>query len=101
MNKAKFLTAAALTIAVSLLAGCGEKKIDGATDESFNKSAQSILESLPAEKRLAFVQAVSAGPALGIHEKGETFAQSVNGKTADEVVAYFKKGVQEKTSLKY
>lgn len=101
MNKVKLLTAAALTITMTMLAGCGEKKIDGSTPESFQKSAMSIIESLPDTKKGQFSEKLAMGQAMGIHEKGETFAQSVNGKTADEVIAYVKKGIEEKTTLRY
>lgn len=101
MNKAKVSTVAALTITMAMLAGCGDKKIDGSTSESYQESARSIYESLPDSKKGAFSQAVAMGSALGIHEKGETFPQSVNGKTADEVIAYVNKGIEEKTTLRY
>lgn len=102
MNKAKFLTAAALTIAMTMLAGCGDKKIDGSTTESFQKSSLSMYESISDDlKKGQFSQAVAMGQTIGIHEKGETFAQSVDGKTADEVIAYVKKGIEEKTTLRY
>lgn len=101
MNKVKILTATVLTITISMLAGCGDKKIDGSTSESYDKSTRSVYESLPDNKKGAFSQAVTMGQIMGIHAKGETFAQSVNGKTADEVVAYVNKGIEEKTTLRY
>ena len=101
MNKVKLLTAAALTITMSMLAGCGDKKIEGSTSESYEKSTRSIYESLPDNKKGAFSQASTMGQVMGIHEKGETFAQSVNGKTADEVIAYVNKGIEEKTTFRY
>ncbi|MDP9653514.1 UNVERIFIED_ORG: hypothetical protein J2W87_001423 [Pseudomonas putida] len=101
MNKVKILTAAALTITMTMLAGCGEKKIDGSTPESLQKSTTSIYESLPDSKKGEFAQQYAMGRAMGISDKGKTFAQSVDGKTADEMIAYVKKGIEEKTTLRY
>lgn len=101
MNKVKLLTAAALTITMSLLAGCGEKKIDGSTPESLQKSSTAIYEGLDGIKKGEFAQNFAMGKVMGIHEKDKTFAQSVDGKTADEVIAYVKKGIEEKTTLRY
>ena len=101
MNTAKVLTAAALTMTMAMLAGCGDKKIDGSTKENYEASVRSMYESLPDNKKGAFGQAVTMGSIMGIHEKGETFSQSVNGKTADEVIAYVNKGIEEKTTLRY
>lgn len=101
MNKVKILTAAALTITMAMLAGCGDKKIDGSTPESFQKSAMSMIESLPDTKKGELGQKLAMGQMMGISEKGKTFAQSVNGKTAEEVIAYVNKGIEEKTTLRY
>jgi len=101
VNKVQFLTATALTITMSMLGGCGEKKIDGSTPESFQKSAMSMLESLPDSKKGELGLKLGMGQGMSIHEKGKTFAQSVDGKTADEVIAYVNKGIEEKTTLRY
>jgi len=101
VNTTKVLTATAVTIAMAMLAGCGDKKIDGSSKENYEASAQAMYESLPDNKKGAFSQAVTMGPIMGIHEKGETFPQSVNGKTAEEVIAYVNKGIEEKTTLRY
>jgi hypothetical protein len=101
VNKVKFLTASALAITMTMLAGCGEKKIDGSTDESLQKSSMSIYEGLDGIKKGQFAEKFAMGRAMGIHEKGKTFAQSVDGKTADEVIAYVNKGLEEKTTLRY
>lgn len=99
MNKAKLIAAAALSISMALLAGCGDKKMDGSSDASFQKSAKAIYESLPDDKKSRFGMALVQGQAIGIHAKGQTFAQALDGKTADEVVAFVNKGIEEKTTL--
>lgn len=95
MIKAKFLGVAALTIALGMLAGCGEKKIDGSSEESFRKSAQAMMESLPDEKRGGFSSAIGQAMALGIKDKGKTLGQSLDGKNAEEVTTYVKAGIDE------
>ena len=95
MKKVKFLCVAALTIAQGMLAGCGEKKIDGSSEESFRKSAQAMAESLPAEKQAGFSVAIGQAMALGIKDKGKTLGQSLDGKNAEEVTTYVKAGMDE------
>lgn len=101
MNKAKFVSAAALCLSMSLLVGCGDKKVDGSSQESFSKSVQSVAESLPDAKKQQFAIALVQGQTIGIHAKGQTFAQAVDGKTADEVIVFVKQGIEEKTTLKW
>ncbi|WP_158682559.1 DUF6694 family lipoprotein [Pseudomonas sp. XWY-1] len=101
MNKAKLIAAAGLAISMALLAGCGDKKIDGSSDANFQKSAKAIYDSLPDEKKASFGMALAQGQALGIHEKGQSFAQALDGKTADEAIAFIKAGVKEKTTFKW
>lgn len=100
MKKVKFLGVAALTLALGMLAGCGEKKIDGSSDESFRKSAQAMMESLPAEKRGEFSASMAQAMALRIAENGKTVAQSLDGKNAEEVNVYVKNGVDNMLSGK-
>lgn len=95
MKQVKFLGLAALTLALGMLAGCGEKKIDGSSEESFRKSAQAMMESLPDDKKGGFSSAVGQAMALGIKDKGKTLAQSLDGKNAAEVTAYVEAGVDE------
>lgn len=101
MNKAKIIAAAALSISMALLAGCGDKKVDGSSDANFQSSAKAIYESLPAEKKNEFGMAIVQGQAIGIHAKGQTFAQALDGKTADEVIEFVNKGIEEKTTLRW
>ncbi|WP_267268509.1 DUF6694 family lipoprotein [Pseudomonas protegens] len=85
-------------VAVALLAGCGEKKIDGATEESFKKSIGAVSESLPAEKRDQFKQDVILLSMKGIDLAGvmsgkqtpqsvlDTARQEMDGKTAAQIM---------------
>lgn len=95
MKQVKFLGVAALTLALGMLAGCGEKKIDGSSEESFRKSAQAMMESLPDDKKGGFSSAVAQAMALGIKDKGKTLGQSLDGKNAEEVTAYVKAGMDD------
>lgn len=99
MNKVNFLTAAALTITMTMLAGCGDKKIDGSSDESLQESAKVMFESLPDNQKNQFVKAITMGKIMGISEKGKTFAASIDGKNAEEVIDYVNKGIAKKTTL--
>lgn len=100
MSKARLIATATLSISMSLLAGCGDKKMDGSSDASFQKTAKAIYESLPDDKKGKFGMAIIQGQAIGIHAKGQTFAQALDGKTADEVIDFVNKGVEEKTTLR-
>lgn len=99
MNQAKLIAAAAVAISIALLAGCGDKKMDGSSEVNFQKSAKAIYESLPDEKKAQFGMALVQGQAIGIHAKGQSFAQALDGKTSDEVVEFVRKGIEEKTTL--
>jgi hypothetical protein len=96
VKKVKFLGVAALTIALGMLAGCGEKKIDGSSYESFGESVQAMIKSLPADQQAEFSSTVKEALALGIAEEGKSFAQSVDGKNAEELLAYAKAGIEKK-----
>lgn len=97
MKKAKFLSVAGLTIALGLLAGCTDKKIDGSSDENFKKSAQAVLESLPDDKKSMFSAALMRGKTLKLRDEGKSFAQSLDGKTGEEVIAYVVEGQNRKS----
>lgn len=101
MNKAKFVSAAVLCLSMAILAGCGDKKIDSSSDATYQKSAKAIYESLPDDKKGRFAMALVQGQAMGIHARGQTFGQALDGKTADEVIDFVNKGVEEKTTLKW
>ena len=101
MKKAKLIAAAALSISMAMLAGCGDKKIDGSSDANFQKSAKAIYESLPDDKKGKFGMALVQGQAVGIHAKNQSFAQALDGKTADEVIEFINKGIEEKTTLRW
>lgn len=101
MKKVNFVSAIALCATLALLSGCGEKKIDGSSEESFMKSAQAMSESLPDSKKVAFGMSIAQGQAIGIHAKGQTFAQALDGKTADEVIEFVRQGIKEKTTLRW
>lgn len=66
---------------IALLVGCGEKKIDGATEESFKKSIGSVSESLPAERREQFKQDV-----ILLSMKGIDLASVMSGKQTSQGV---------------
>lgn len=83
---------------VALLAGCGDKKIDGSTEDTFKKSIGAVSESLPEGKREQFKQDVillsMKGLDLGGVMSGKQTPQSVldtarldmNGKTAVQIM---------------
>lgn len=98
MKQVKFFGVAALTVALGMLAGCGEKKIDGSSYESFGESVQAMMKSLPADKQREFSSTVTEAMGLGVAEEGKSFAQSVDGKNAEELMAYAKAGIEKKNS---
>ncbi|MEM5511462.1 DUF6694 family lipoprotein [Pseudoalteromonas sp. AS84] len=86
-----------LLVGMSLLVGCGEKKVDSTTDESLKTSITSIKESLTEEKKVEFEKAVkvlafsdvgnifkAAANADGIKSK---MKEKLNGKTADQIIS--------------
>lgn len=91
----------AFVLALILLAGCSEPRIDASTDESLRVSAEKVRDSLPEEKRVEFMSALSvlalkgldfeglmSGRANSSVEKFETdYINLIDGKTADEVIA--------------
>ncbi|MEI8664950.1 hypothetical protein P4S81_08550 [Pseudoalteromonas sp. B28] len=86
-----------LLIGISLLIGCGEKKIDSTTDDSLKASITSIKESLTENKKVEFEKAVkilafsdvenifqvTSNPD-GIKNK---MKEKLDGKTADQIIA--------------
>lgn len=82
-----------LAIAVSLM-GCGDPKIDGSDKQSFEKSVQAILESLPKEQRDGFradlgianllaMKGLSTGD--GVADINMQVLKSLHGKSASEI----------------
>ncbi|WP_231421717.1 DUF6694 family lipoprotein [Pseudomonas sp. Leaf59] len=65
----------------TLLVGCGDKKIDGATEDSFKKSMSAVSESLPADKRDQFKQDV-----ILLSMKGIDLASVMSGKQTSQSV---------------
>ena len=88
---------AALCVAVAL-AGCGEPKLDGSSDEAMKASIQKITEQLSPEKRTKFQEALTLVVFQGLDfkavMKGDVTAEdiagnamaSLSGKTADELI---------------
>ncbi len=83
-----------------MLAGCGEPTVDASSQEAMKASAETILEQLPEEKKVEFQQAfagivVMVGMKAAFQGKDEAAVQdamseAVDGKTADEIIAYAK-----------
>ncbi|MEY8214250.1 MAG: hypothetical protein RPR97_07165 [Colwellia sp.] len=86
-----------LLVGISLLVGCGEKKVDSTSDESLKISISTIKESLTEQKKEEFEKAVkviafsgvtnlfqAAANAEGLQQK---MKEKLNGKTADEIIA--------------
>jgi len=84
-------------IIVAVLTGCGEKKVDSSSDESFKKSIENVKGSLSDDKKKEFEEAVQA---IMFSEMGNIFQAAVNpegmqrniidkldGKTADEIIS--------------
>lgn len=95
-----------LLVILVLTAGCGEKKVDSSSDESFIRSIESVKTSLSEEKKKEFEEAVQA---IAFSEIGNIFEVAVNpegiqikikdnldGKTADEIIAEGKRIIIER-----
>jgi len=87
----------AMLILVTLVAGCGDKKVDSSTDETLKSSIEAVKSSLNEEKKKEFEDAIQA---LAFSEIGNIFEAAanpdgmqrkikdkLNGKTADEIIA--------------
>jgi hypothetical protein len=91
----------AMLVAASLaVSGCSKPTIDASTDETMKASSQKVRESLPEAKRTEFDEAIqilafskidlSSLMASGASGAGTIEAKvkdSLNGKTADEIIA--------------
>lgn len=88
-----------LAVAVVLIAGCSDPKIDASSDESMKASVPKVRESLPASERKDFDDAMKVLAFSQIDMKG-LFTQgaaggnlegkvrdSLNGKTGEQVIA--------------
>ncbi|MDD2038720.1 hypothetical protein NP572_19655 [Pseudomonas putida] len=69
-----------------LLAGCGDDKIDGSTEAKFTSSLTDISQNIEMSKKAAFDEAVSFIETQFGKDRA-SYAQALNGKDADEVVA--------------
>ncbi len=89
-----------LAIALALLAGCSDPKIDASSDESMKASMQKVRESLPESKRKEFDEAMKvlafsqidmkdlfAQGAAGVGNLEGKVRESLNGKTGGQVIA--------------
>lgn len=75
-----------LAASFALLAGCGEDKIDGSTEAKFTSSLNAISQNIEMSKKAAFDDAV-AFIETQFGKDRASYAQALNGKDADEVVA--------------
>jgi len=86
-----------MLILVTLVAGCGDKKVDSSTDETLKSSIEAVKSSLSEEKKKEFEDAIQA---LAFSEIGNIFEAAanpdgmqrkikdkLNGKTADEIIS--------------
>jgi hypothetical protein len=86
-----------LLVGISLLVGCGEKKVDSTSDESLKTSISTIKESLTEQKKEEFEKAVKVLAFSGVTNIFQAAAnpdgvqqkmkEKLNGKTADEIIA--------------
>ncbi len=94
--KSRYLMAAIVTV---FLAGCGEPKLDGSSEEALKASVENLSAKLDPTKRAEFEEAMQvvafSQMNLGAILKGEQSPDSVahkmfgelDGRTADEVIA--------------
>lgn len=100
----KLLKIILLAFTLSLLAACGQPKVDGSSDEAMKKSIEKIGKSLSEDEKKKFQQAVVAiafseamsGMDMGKMMRGESpdpeemqakVREKLNGKTAQEIIA--------------
>jgi hypothetical protein len=86
-----------LLVGISLLVGCGEKKVDSTSDESLKTSISTIKESLTEQKKEEFEKAVKILAFSGVTNLFQAAAnpgglqqkmkEKLNGKTADEIIS--------------
>ncbi|SIQ37086.1 DUF6694 family lipoprotein [Aquipseudomonas alcaligenes] len=88
-----------LIVCATMIAACGEPKIDGSSEEAFTASVAKVAESMPPEKREQFQKAVKVvafsqinmGDMLSGKANAETVKSdmytSLSGKSGDEVIA--------------
>lgn len=75
-----------LAASFALLAGCGDDKIDGTTEAKFTSSLNDISHNIEIAKKADFDDAV-AFIETQFGKDRASYAQALNGKDADEVVA--------------
>lgn len=99
--KSTIKTTMVMLVLMIITAGCGDKKIDSSTDESFKNSIATIKKSLTKKKKIEFEKAIQI---LAFSEVGNLFAVAANpdgvkrklkdrlhGKTVDEIIAEAKR----------
>jgi hypothetical protein len=82
-------------------AACSAPKLDGSSDEKFKASTARVRESLPEARRTEFDTAFTAlafknfsltkAATMGVDAMTSDVRTAMNGKTADDVIAEFKK----------
>lgn len=75
-----------LAASFALLAGCGDDKIDGTTEAKFTSSLNAISQNIEIAKKADFDDAV-AFIETQFGKDRASYAQALNGKDADEIVA--------------
>lgn len=95
---------------VLLAAACGKPRIDAKTEESLKRSLQKVRDSVPVKRRAEFDGAIGtiyssqvsfdtlARGFSGIASIGANLQLALDGKTADEVIAYAEKLKKEHPS---
>ncbi|MDM8536925.1 hypothetical protein QUF70_09250, partial [Desulfobacterales bacterium HSG17] len=81
-----------ILLSMLLMFGCGESKIDTSTDEAMRSSIEKVRESLPADMRKHFNEAmltVAIGDNSNIEPSdiNERMKAKLNGKTGLEIIA--------------
>lgn len=95
------------TILVLLLSGCGENKIDSSTNETLKSSIEEVKSPLSDEKKKEFEEAIQLLVFSGVTNIFELasadtnalqrkFRDSINGKTADEIIQEAQKVKEER-----
>ena len=100
----------AILMVALFAAGCGKPRIDAKTGESLKRSMEKVRDSLPVKKRVEFDGAIGtiyssqvsfdtlARGFSGITSIGANLQAALDGKTADEVIAYAEKLKKEHPS---